>query len=124
MRKSQDLPAGVDMADPYTGQEGMEDCYGVEYDPRAKECTLCHSVGNCLAQLEQNNKSRKPVPILMKADFNRVRWEEFLGKELSAQELIDAVTEQSQCHEDETIILNIKNFLKANGLRVVNGRVV
>ena len=79
MRQSQDIPNGLDMSHPYKAPE-MEDCFGVEYSPKAKECEMCHAHPMCLNAVELRNKNKKPKPVLAEADFSLVRWSEIYSR--------------------------------------------
>ena len=125
MRTPQDIPSNIDMSRPYTPQD-MGDCFGVEYSPKAKECEICHAHPMCLNALELANKAKKPEPILAKADFSLVKWEEIYGKvgEITTDELINLVQTQSRCNDEETLLIHIRRFFVNYKVKSKEGRIV
>lgn len=124
-------PAVIPEVDP-------EDCFGQEYDPRDKDCSLCSDIDFCgIVHADKVKKKIKQTeqesgPYLDQTDFASVNWKkieekakeyEDAGEPMTFEELTEAISTIAKTKDEIAVTEFIRRELPKTTLNIKAGNV-
>jgi len=131
----------VDFTKPFSRNDIMkqdlqvsgETCFGWEWDLRTKECSMCHDNEMCglifdARQKKLEAKLDKNSPRLDAIDFDGIDRANLFSwlkvEQRTTKELLDKVTEMSNCPEPDTVREWVKSYIIGNPKLYTAGGIV
>ena len=139
MKKSRTDKKEVDLLKPVIIPDAdLEDCFGKEYDPQDRDCSICADIEICgikfqgIIQKKKREFEEKHGPLLDEVDFKSVdiakieklakQYEED-GYPMLFQELTDVVAELANTKDEIAVIEYLKRTLSTSNLIIKEGKV-
>jgi hypothetical protein len=139
MRKTRTEKQEINLLEPITLPDtDPDDCFGKEYDPRDRDCSICADIEICgiKTQVELQKKKKEfennNGPLLDQTDFKSVNWKkieqkaleyEVNNEPLTFEELLDTIKTLANTKDEVAVLEYIRRTLPKS-LKLSNGQVI
>ena len=141
MRKIKTTKQEINLLEPVILSDiiSPDDCFGLEYDPRSNDCSICADLELCgikyqtVVQKKKKEFEDQNGPMLDEVDFKAVDWKkieikaleyEELGEPMKFEELMEAIMIIAKIKDSTAAAEYIKRSLPNTNLILENGKVL